>query len=43
MFGYSYTLVARDIHVHENWVEALNPINDTVRLLEALFQYGLRV
>ncbi|KAH7414148.1 hypothetical protein DE146DRAFT_750318 [Phaeosphaeria sp. MPI-PUGE-AT-0046c] len=41
-FGYLYTLVARDIHLHENWVEALNPVNGSVKLLDALLQYGLQ-
>lgn len=41
-FGYPYSLVARDIHLHEEWVEALNPVNGPIKVRDALLEHGLQ-
>jgi hypothetical protein len=42
-YGFDYSLTVRDIHLHEEWVDTLNPVNgSSIKSLDALLQIGLQ-
>jgi len=40
-YGYSKSRNSRRIHIHEDWANALNAINGSVKALDALLGYGI--
>lgn len=40
-FGYPYSLNAHKIHLHEDWIETLNAVNGTTKVLHDLLPYGI--
>jgi hypothetical protein len=41
LFGYPYSLDTREVHLHEDWIESLNAVNGSTKVLHDLLTYGI--
>jgi hypothetical protein len=42
VYGYPYSLNVQKIHIHEDWIETLNAVNGSTKVLDALLQFGIK-